>query len=47
MQRKAELGIKSITDVTVFRKENDDPVDVSDPSLVFHVEDAEEEDGGL
>jgi hypothetical protein len=39
MQHKAELGQKTITKVTVFRPENDDPSDFVDASLLFHVGD--------
>ncbi|KAJ4372914.1 hypothetical protein N0V83_003205 [Neocucurbitaria cava] len=42
MQHKAELGYKIITKVTVFQPDTDDPVDIVDPSLVFHVEEAPE-----
>lgn len=37
MQHKAQLGDKTITKVTVIRPENEDPIDLVDPSLVFHV----------
>jgi hypothetical protein len=45
MQHKAELGLKTITRVTVFRAETDDDLAFVDPNLVFHVGDVKE-DGG-
>ncbi|KAF2749730.1 hypothetical protein M011DRAFT_397773 [Sporormia fimetaria CBS 119925] len=40
MQHKRVLGPKTITDVTIFRPENDDDNDFVDASLVFYVADA-------
>jgi hypothetical protein len=42
MQHKAELGYKTITDVTVTRPETDDEFNWVDATLVFHVANAPE-----
>jgi hypothetical protein len=41
-QHKSQLGYKTISKITIVRPETDDPVDFADPSLVFHVVDADE-----
>lgn len=44
MQHKKELGLKTITHVTVFRAETDDDSAFVDPHLMFRVGDVQEED---